>query len=241
MGTCYVTGSDWRRKVSIYNREAELRQRLNSFLRDNFLLPEKDYFGSLSTEAIVGLKSVLSDINNILTLRVTMAFVQWISPRLNLDEATQEELERIVLEAKPNSNGFDVWLGYPVAFVGEVKCNIPVNGGAVYGSAQRHGIEKDVKSLLEGKKKANILPQQCQKFLIFPDLPQVRKANEHLIRTSGVCKGKLLEALEDTNLSRTDVIYLVYVSPLQEPPQSASNECLNPTSPSALRASGLAG
>ncbi|WP_091963116.1 hypothetical protein [Marinospirillum celere] len=67
----------------------------------------------------------------------------------------------------------------------------------MYGSAQRHGIEKDVKSLMEGKKKANIFPQQCQKFLIFPDLPQVRKANEHLIRTSGVCKGRLLEALNE--------------------------------------------
>lgn len=205
--------------MTLYNREEDLRLRLNSFLCENFELPQHDYYGSLSTEAILSLKSVLSNINNILTLRVTLAFVEWVTDRLNLDRSARDELERSVLEAKPNSNGFDVWLGYPVAFVGEVKCNIPVKGGMVYGAQQRNGIEKNVTALLQGKKKASMLTAGCPKFLVFLDLPQVRKANDHLSRTSSICKGKLVEPEDSDELNRTDIVYVVYVSPFQKSEQ----------------------
>lgn len=197
----------------IFNREESLRKRLNAFLSLSFELPEHDYYAKLDTESFLSLKSVLADINNILTLRVALAFIDWVAVRLNLDAQAKLELERIFLNSKPNSNGFDVWLGYPVAFVGEVKCNVPINKGSIYGAQQRHGIEKDVTSLLEGKRKASFNPQSCLKFLAFLDRPEIRSANEHLLRTSKVCKGRLEFVSGNTELNRHDIIYGVYVAP----------------------------
>ncbi|MCF6207983.1 MAG: hypothetical protein L3J61_01155 [Ghiorsea sp.] len=119
----------------------------------------------------------------------------------------------MTLESKPNTNGYDVWLGYPVSFVAEVKCNVPINKGSIYGSAQRKGIEKDVIGLVNGKRKASILPQTCLKFFVFLDTPEVRAANEHLLTVSDIFKQNMLFNYDNNTVSRTDVIYGIYVSP----------------------------
>ena len=77
---------------SPFNREDSLRRRLNEFLSRNFDLPERDYYAKLDADAFVGLKSVLADINNILTLRVSLAFVEWVAARLCLDAKAKLEL-----------------------------------------------------------------------------------------------------------------------------------------------------
>jgi len=200
-----------------YDREQALKERLNSFLVKQFALPEKDYYSALDAKGFVGLKSVLSDINNILTLRVTFAFIEWVSVGLDLDSNAKKELEKIVLESKPNSNGYDAWLGYPVSFVAEVKCNIPINRGSIYGSAQRQGIENDVTGLMNGKRKASMLPHSCLKFFVFLDIPEIRKANEHLLTVSEIFKKNMLFDYENTKLSRTDIIHGLYVSPKSGP------------------------
>lgn len=155
-----------------YNREESLREKLNAFLSQRFDIPEVDYYSKLNTQAFIGLKSVLADINNILTLKVSLAFAEWIAARFDLDSEDKQALKKIILQAKPNANGFDVWLGYPIAFVAEVKCNVPINGGSIYGSAQRNGIEKDIAVLLQGKRKSSINSQSCPKFFAFLDLPR---------------------------------------------------------------------
>lgn len=196
-----------------YNRENEIRKRLNFFFSQNFSLPEEDYYSKLTPDAILALKSALSDINNMLTMKVTLAFAEWVSEKLNLDKSAKDELTRIVLESKPSSNGYDIWLGYPVTFAGEVKCNIPLNNGEIYGAAQRHGIERDITGLLHGKKKASFSSASCLKFIAFLDTPKIRKANSHLIKTNKTCKDVLIFPSETQALDRTDVVYGIYVSP----------------------------
>jgi hypothetical protein len=61
-----------------YDREDELKNRLNSFLAKSFDIAHIDYYSKLNDEAILNLKSALSDINNILTYKVTIGLVQWI-------------------------------------------------------------------------------------------------------------------------------------------------------------------
>lgn len=195
----------------IYNRETAIRSRLNDFMSVHLGLPEMDYYGNLKPESICALKSVLADINNLLTLKVSLSFVEWVTSRLSLDESTKHELVSATLAAKPNSNGFDILLGYPVAFVAEVKCNVPINGGAIYGSAQRNGIEKDILALLNGKIKSNLIPATSLKFMVFLDLPEIRSATEHFARSSITCGDKLLFVNEDTDLKRSDIVYVVYV------------------------------
>jgi hypothetical protein len=67
-----------------------------------------DYYGNLKPESFLALKSVLADINNLLTLKVSLSFVEWVASRLSLDESAKLELVRATLAAKPNSNGFDI-------------------------------------------------------------------------------------------------------------------------------------
>lgn len=141
-----------------FDRENFLRERLNSFLVGQFNLPENDYYSLLTADGFISLKSALQDINNILTMKVTLSFVSWLSDHYKLDQSARNELRQIALESKPNSNGYDIWLGYPVCFVGEVKCNMPINNGTIYGSAQKLGIERDIHGLLRGKRKAPLNP-----------------------------------------------------------------------------------
>jgi len=175
-------------------------------------MPKHDYYGQLNAASLLKLKSTLSDINNILTLRVTLAFADWIAGKLLLDDQYTAELRDSVLNAKPSSNGYDIKLDYPVSFVGEVKCNVPINNGGVYGSAQRIGIEKDITALLNGKTKASIVPENFLKFIAFLDLPEIRQANAHLVRTSKICKEKLVFLDSADEISRVDVVHGVYLA-----------------------------
>ena len=129
-----------------YDREQALKSRLNAFMQERLGLPADDYYSKLDQRALAELKSVLSDINNIFTLKVTLAFAKWLSAKLNLEQVAQEEIKSSILRAPPNANGYDIEISKPLQIIAEVKCNVPINRGAVYGSAQRDGLARDVNS-----------------------------------------------------------------------------------------------
>jgi hypothetical protein len=82
-----------------YRRDETLRQRLNEFLSQSFRLPEADYYSRLSPRRLLQLKSVLADINNSLTLRLTLGFIRWAERALPLDKVTTREIRDGVLRA----------------------------------------------------------------------------------------------------------------------------------------------
>lgn len=169
-----------------YRRDIELRRRINRFVCETFYVPEKDYYGEMGLQALLGLKSVLCDINNTLTMRLTLGFVDWATTTLQLDQAAHARLRKDVLTTKPSSNGYDISFVHVPPIVAEVKCNIPINGGTKYGAAQKNGIIADIEALLNGKSKASAAPAPTDslKFMIFLDLPAVRTANAHLIASN---------------------------------------------------------
>ena len=166
--------------LALYQKDQELRRRLNTFLRDTFDLPDMDYYGRFDLKELLNLKSVLSDINNALTMRLTLGFIDWIGRALTLDESAISAARRDVLKTKPSANGYDVHCKTSPAFIAEVKCNVPINGGRIYGSAQKNGIISDIDSLLHGKSKAAPVEPDSLKFMVFLDLPEVKAANDHL-------------------------------------------------------------
>ncbi len=58
-------------------------------------------------------------------------------------------------------------LRYPLTFVGEVKCNVPINAGEKYGTQPRNGIIADVETLITGKRKSPMITQGILKFMAF--------------------------------------------------------------------------
>jgi hypothetical protein len=195
--------------MATYQREEELRRRVNRFLEQAFDLPAADYYARLDLQALLGLKSALSDINNTLTLRLTLGFLKWAAQTLSLAEEDVELLRAQILASKPSSNGYDVQFHAP-PFIAEVKCNVPINGGAVYGSAQQSGVLADVRVLMEGKFKAQDAPENALKFMVFMDLPNVRLANEKLIKNNPRLQGRLVPLPTDAPPSDPNVVYAVY-------------------------------
>ena len=193
-----------------YVRSDELRRRINDFLQGAFGLPESDYYGRLNARDLLRLKSALSDINNAVTMRLTLGFLEWVSRTRPIDAAASAEVRASVLGQKPSSNGYDIVCAGPVPFVAEVKCNIPVNGGKRYGAAQRSGILKDIAALSQGKRKALPVGTDALRFMVFMDLPEVRAANDHLASTACAALGALRFLASTEVPTDTSVVYGAY-------------------------------
>ncbi|MFZ6769776.1 hypothetical protein ACO0LM_22210 [Undibacterium sp. Di26W] len=194
-----------------YDREHSLHTQLNEFLVKILGVPGTDYAEKLDLSALLSLKSTLSDINNLITVKLALGLADWIADRFQLDETVRAEMRKIILETKPNTNGFDVWLGYPLTFVGEVKCNVPINGGEKYGTQQRNGIIADVETLISGKRKSPMITKDILKFMAFLDVPEVRAANTHLLKSNKYLAERLV--FLDPEIIPSDVNYVhgVYV------------------------------
>lgn len=196
----------------LYDREKHLQSRLNKFVEYGFDLPERDYYSSLELDDFLKLKSILSDINNIFTLKVSLGFTRWLTGQFELSEESTKTIYSEILGTKPNANGFDLELREPIKVVAEVKCNIPINGGDVYGSAQRNGITKDIDSLVNGKTKSSINSQDCFKFMVFLDRPEIRKATAHFIKNMKEHKELISVINKTTGQLSIDKIYVTFVS-----------------------------
>ena len=196
-----------------YNREQNLKNRLNSFLESELGFPSADYYSRLSERGFLTLKSVLGDINNIFTLKVTLAFANWLGRTLGFSESDHAAMMASVVETKPNANGFDIEILMPRMVIAEVKCNQPINGGKKFGSAQKEGIEKDLTNLIGGKSKSPIDPDQCLKFMVLLDSPEVRIATKHLLESTKIDTKRIVELELEGDLTRLDSnrVYIKYI------------------------------
>ncbi len=208
----YRPGARQMTPTHTYQRDEDLRQRINAFLQNAFQLPSDDYYGKLNLKSLLGMKSALSDINNTLTMHLTLGFIDWLAATLSLDVDASTKLRADVLRSKPSSNGYDVQSSAPIPLIAEVKCNVPINCGKKYGAAQKAGILNDINALLQGKSKASPPDTDALKFMVFLDLPEVRAANEHLIASNGKLSKafRILKANEVP--SDPTVVYGIYAT-----------------------------
>ncbi len=165
----------------MFNREIALKTAFNRTIVGLLGIEEKDYYSKLTTEQMLSLKTALSDINNLITLRLAFSLASWICDRFNISEWERKDILDTIRSSKPNTNGYDIELSAPDT-VAEIKCNIPINAGRVYGSAQRNGLRKDIEGLLAGKSKSSKNPDKSFKFLGLYDIPEVRAATEHFVK-----------------------------------------------------------
>lgn len=191
-----------------YSRQLDLEEKFNCYWNQALKTNGVDYLKRLTINDLVEMKKAISNINNLITLRVTLSFVDEICRLGIVNNEQAERIKKEVNEQHPNTNGFDVQ-DDECKIIAEIKCNIPV-GGDEFGAAQRNGIIKDLKGLMGEKKnfeKSQVL--DYYKFMVLFDVPgaDVKKAMENLCRNHD--KQKCID-LANNDID-TDHIYLVYI------------------------------
>lgn len=136
----------------VYNRTNILKGKINVFLKD-LTGNKRDYLDSLDQSQLIAFKSALSDINNVLTLKLSLAAIQWMQSFFSINQSETETLRQVIDATKPNTNGFDIEINGKQKIVAEIKCIVPINNGSGYGAAQRNGILDDANKLIAGKRK----------------------------------------------------------------------------------------
>lgn len=190
-------------------REKELQQQLDAFFR---MFGIDGFYDRLSNADFVGLKKILSCINNVITLRATIDLVDRLYNDKIISRTEYESILKEVDSQHANTNGFDVQHIFTgrkdvTGIIAEVKCNIPVNGTS-FGAAQIEGLEEDVEHLLKGKTKANIEVKNCYKFMaILNANDHIRECTSKVFRDNAYVK----EYNPRTPLSAS-YVYIVYVN-----------------------------
>ena len=195
----------------MYDREQYLKQEFNRTICAILGVAGKDYYSSMPIDQVISLKTALSDINNIITLRLALSLGSWIGSRFMLQPTAASAIINKIKSSKPNANGYDIELNSP-DLVAEVKCNLPVNGGMVYGAAQRDGLLKDLNSLLFGKAKSHKNPAGSIKLLGLYDTPAVRSATQHLASNLPTnLKNKVHLDPQPSSKNDRDGVYVIYL------------------------------
>lgn len=148
----------------------------NQFMKNNQTV---DYYGLLTPDQLIGLKKVLGDVNNIITMRTTIAFAEELRVKKIIDKKQHDEILQLIDSTNPNSPGFDVNYADIIA---EVKCNIPADGDK-FGQAQKDGIVNDIHNLIHGKGKINDTSTYYKFFVLLDDDNHVRKAMKNLMNS----------------------------------------------------------
>lgn len=133
------------------SRNEELKLKFNTHFR---LITgiETDFYSALKNEDILELKTVLSDINNLLTYKLTLIAGKWLGSFFSFNKKYQQTILENIDSIKPNAQGFDIVINKPIKIIAEVKCNVPVKGGSKFGAMQTKKLIEDVQKLLNGKR-----------------------------------------------------------------------------------------
>lgn len=201
-----------------YNRLLELTNNFNIFWNNALKTENEDYLSGISVENLIELKKALNNINNFVTLMVTLRFIEQLRKIGVISFEQAENMKDEVNSVHPNTNGFDVRYPLPEKtkseeknIVAEVKCNIPVDGNK-FGANQKKGIYKDLKGILDGKnKEKNYDHSKYHKFMVMLDVNGVREAMANIINDFNKENTVNLVELSDNKIDFGH-IYIVYIN-----------------------------
>ena len=162
----------------------------------------------LSIEDLLGLKSVLSNVNNMLTYKTTLSFVNWLSQKRNFTTVQKDSIIQQIDSISPNANGYDVDISEPERILAEVKTTIPINNSKGFGSEQRKSIIKDLQKLSRPENSSAL------KFMVLLDNENVRDAFTKEKSFVKKLKDESLHTevvINTTNFSYKNTIYVVFV------------------------------
>ena len=82
----------------IYKREEVLKIKVNSFLNEISGLEKDDYYSQLKIDDILKLKSTLNDINNIVTMKLSLSFINWFVEKFNMPSIKDKKYDILSLK-----------------------------------------------------------------------------------------------------------------------------------------------
>lgn len=140
------------------DRERNLADKFNKASCEIF--NSKIEYKDLKISHFIELKNVLSNIHNIITMKVTEAFINKLKIDEFISQGQATRMKKVVNGTSANANGYDVrhdestkldnvkmFKSRDKKILAEVKCNLPVNKNT-FGSDQKKGIEEDIAGLL---------------------------------------------------------------------------------------------
>lgn len=147
---------------------------------------------SLNIDELIALKKLLAKINNTLTQKLALAFVDFLAGKGAIHTAgtpsDYDTLFQTVRNTNPNARGFDIRLDNPSAgytpLIAEVKTTVPVFSDH-FGSQQEDAITTDLNGLTGQSKKGKTvsnLPAYYKFMVFFNSGPSIRQAAKKLIR-----------------------------------------------------------
>lgn len=126
-----------------YDRTITLLDKYTKFIKS---IDTVNIENNFTLGKLIELKSVLSDINNIMTLISTRSIARKLSGKLSFNNEDRERLFKAIENQKPNTNGFDIRIDSPIKILVEVKCNSLIHNKK-FGAAQINAILEDARKL----------------------------------------------------------------------------------------------
>lgn len=198
-----------------FARGINLQQRINTTFNEVFELPNKDFYASLDLDKLLKLKSALSDINSAISIKLALEFLEWVSAALSLDEHEIAMIRNDILQEAHKHQHYDIEhrsLSDGKSFIAEVKCRVPLLEGHRYGGAQKIRIWKDIEALREGHSKATSNPM-AYRFMVFFDRPDIREANNHLMKSCSQLSSylKIIDSVKSLPAQPSNMVYGIYI------------------------------
>jgi len=202
------------------SRNEELKSKFNKHFQVLTGL-ETDFYSALKDEDILELKTILSDINNLLTYKLTLVAGKWLSEYFLFNRNEQQLILEKIDSTKPNAQGFDIVIYDPIKIIAEVKCNVPVKGGSKFGAMQSKKLIEDVQKLLTGKRHIadtskylkflfiiNIGNRSQEAIIRLSKKTKIRKENEERLMRNITRENMIIMTDETSSKLKLDKVYL---------------------------------
>ena len=199
----------------IYTKSQDLIQKYLNFIKT---IREGNESQDITIEKLLELKTVLSNVHNVLTLIATLAATKKITDSLGYNEQDKKKCIEKIEKKKANSNGFDIEIedSAGMNILAEVKCNMLIHGKKL-GAQQMTGILNDVKKLRnefpgENRKKITIDTSKYIKLIVIVDTFHGKVNNV----IESIKKEEYIKTLESwaslKNLTDFENVYLTTIS-----------------------------
>lgn len=186
---------------------SELKALLHDYIDNNT---------DVSLSDLIDFKQILSDINNIITLKTTQLFAKELLKNHIISFKQYKTIIDRTDNNSANANGYDVEFCGNICnnvngIVAEIKCNIPVKGN-VFGAAQIQGIRNDIHHLINGKHKSKI--KDTANYYKFMGILNVAGAESAMTKIIDSYPNGRVVKFEKINGSKLSVnnVYVTYIN-----------------------------